>query len=373
MQPSYSEAQARKVFIDPFLKALGWDVDHERERNPYEQEVKVERSMSISGARAQKRADYAFFLAPNFHDVRFFVEAKKPSVDLDHSADSHFQVWRYGYSAGTPLAVLTDFEQIRVVDCRARPEPDAALDRTWKHWYYTDFVDPGKFAEFYWLFSREAHAEGSFDRRTAELPRARGPSRQRGLLPGGYQPVDESFLAELESYRLDLARMFKAADTSLDSATLTAMVQRALDRLVFMRFLEDKQIETEVRVSDFGRGTSVWRDFINASKRMDGIYNGVVFKPEPPLDNPAFNPDDSAFAGICEALAAENSPYNFDVIPIHILGSIYERFLGSTICATETDVSIEDKPAVRKAGGVYYTPEYIVRYIVDQAVGRLLS
>jgi hypothetical protein len=373
MQPSYSEAQARKDFIDPFLKALGWDVDHERERNPYEQEVKVERSMSISGARAQKRADYAFFLAPNFHDVRFFVEAKKPSIDLDHSSDSHFQVWRYGYSAGTPLAVLTDFEQIRVVDCRGRPEPDGALDRTWKHWYYTDFIDPGEFAAFYWLFSREAHAEGSFDRRTAELPRARGPSRQRGLLPGGYQPVDESFLAELESYRLDLARMFKAADTSLDSSTLTAMVQRALDRLVFMRFLEDKQIETEVRVSDFGRGTSVWRDFINASKRMDGIYNGVVFKPEPPLDNPAFNPDDAAFAGICEALAAENSPYNFDVIPIHILGSIYERFLGSTICATATDVSIEDKPAVRRAGGVYYTPEYIVRYIVDQAVGRLLS
>lgn len=373
LQTSYSEAQARKDFIDPLLKALGWDVDHERERNPYEQEVKVERSLSVSGARSQKRADYTFFLSPNFHDVRFFVEAKKPSIDLDHSAESHFQVWRYGYSAGTPLAVLTDFEQIRVVDCRARPEPGAALGRTYRHWYYTDFVDPRKFAEFYWLFSREAHNDGSFARRVAELPKPRGPARQRGLLAGGYQSVDDSFLAELEGYRLELARMFKSEDASLGSAALTSMVQRTLDRLVFMRFLEDKQIETEVRVSDFGRHGSVWRDFITASKRMDQIYNGVVFKPDPPLDDPTFNPDDAAFAGICEALAAENSPYNFDVIPIHILGSIYERFLGSTINASGPDVTIEDKPAVRKAGGVYYTPEYIVRYIVGETVGRLIE
>jgi len=127
LQPGYQEAEARKDFIDPFWKALGWDVDHEREHNPYEQEVKVERGVSV--ARSQKRADYAFYLKPNFRDVRFFVEAKKPSVDLERSADAHFQTLRYGYSANTPLAVLTDFEQIRVLDCRLRPHPDSALDQ----------------------------------------------------------------------------------------------------------------------------------------------------------------------------------------------------------------------------------------------------
>src|SRR3546814_7974487 len=125
---------ARKDFIDPFLKALGWDVDHEREHNPYEQEVKVERGVSVGQARAQKRADYAFYLKPNFRDVRFFVVAKKPSVDLDRSVDAHFQTLRYGYSANTPLAVLTAFEQIRVLDCRLRPHPDIALDQVYKAW-----------------------------------------------------------------------------------------------------------------------------------------------------------------------------------------------------------------------------------------------
>ncbi len=370
--PGYQEAEARKDFIDPLFKALGWDVDHEREHNPYEQEVKVERGVR-DAARAQKRADYAFYLKPNFRDVRSFVEAKKPSVDLNRSVDAHFQTLRYGYSANTPLAVLTDFEQIRVLDCRLRPHPDSALDRAWKSWRYTEFRDATRFAEFYWLFSREAHADGSYQRRIDELPRPKGGTRQRGLFKGGYQAVDASFLAELEEYRGALAKAFKKADQTLGSEALTEMVQRTLDRLVFMRFLEDKQIETEVRVSDFGKGRGAWADFQAASRRLDNIYNGIVFKSAAPLDDPGFAVDDAVFADMCERLAAENSPYNFDAIPIHILGSIYERFLGSVIRATDKRAVVEQKPEVRKAGGVYYTPEYVVRYIVQQTVGRLIA
>jgi adenine-specific DNA-methyltransferase len=371
LRPTYQEAEARKDFIDPLFKALGWDVDHEREYNPYEQEVKVERGITV--ARSQKRADYAFYLKPNFRDVRFFVEAKKPSVDLGRSADAHFQILRYGYSANTPLAVLTDFERILVLDCRLRPHPDTALDPVYKSWHYTDFRDPERFAEFYWLFSREAHADGSYQRRVDDLPKPRGGAKQRGLFRGGYQSFDASFLAELEEHRWALAKAFKKADTDLDSKTLTEIVQRTLDRLVFMRFLEDKQIETEISVSDFGKGKSAWGDFLAASRRLDAIYNGIVFKRVDPLDNGDFEVDDAVFADICECLAAENSPYLFDLIPLHILGSIYERFLGSVIRATAQRVTIEEKPEVRKAGGVYYTPEYIVYYIVQQTVGTLIE
>ena len=371
LQPGYQEAEARKDFIDPFWKALGWDVDHEREHNPYEQEVKVERGVNV--ARSQKRADYAFYLKPNFRDVRFFVEAKKPSVDLDRSADAHFQTLRYGYSANTPLAVLTDFEQIRVLDCRLRPHPDSALDQVYKAWNYTDFRDAARFSEFYWLFSREAQADGSYQRRIEDLPKPKGGAKQRGLFKGGFQPVDASFLAELEEHRTALAKAFKKADTTLDSETLTEIVQRTLDRLVFLRFLEDKQIETEIGVSHFGKRKGAWADFRDASRRLDGIYNGIVFKRLEPLDDPAFEVDDAVFTDVCERLSAENSPYNFDAIPIHILGSIYERFLGSVIRATAQRVFVEEKPEVRKAGGVYYTPEYIVRYIVAQTVGKLIA
>jgi len=372
LQPDYQEAHARKDFIDPLFKALGWDVDHERQHNPYEQEVKVESGLIVYDAKAQKRADYAFYLAPNFRDVRFYVEAKKPSLNLDQNVDANFQILRYGYSAGTPLAVLTDFEQIRVLDCRRRPHLESALEQVYRSWHYSDFLDANKFAEFYWIFSREAHENGSYLRRIEELPKPKGGVRQRGLFKGGYQPVDESFLLELAEYRETLAKAFKKADATLDSADLTELAQRALDRLVFMRFLEDKQIETEIRISHLGRKKNAWVDFQSASRQLDKLYNGIVFKPLPRLDDAGFEVDEAVFGDICKRLAAENSPYNFDAIPIHILGSIYERFLGSVIRATAKQVKVEEKPEVRKAGGVYYTPEYIVRYIVAQTVGKLI-
>jgi adenine-specific DNA-methyltransferase len=118
LKSSYSEADVRRHFIDKFWKALGWDVYHERERNPYEQEVKVERGVNVSNRL--KKADYAFFAAPNFRDVKFYVEAKKPARNLDN-ADDYFQTIRYGWSSNTPVAVLTDFEPFRVLDYCYKP------------------------------------------------------------------------------------------------------------------------------------------------------------------------------------------------------------------------------------------------------------
>src|SRR5260370_12502760 len=102
LSQQYQEAEARRDFIDKFLIALGWDVHHDTQKNPYEQEVKVERGVSMSGA--QKRADYSFTLSPNYRDPKFFVEAKKPSHDL-YNADYYFQTIRYGWHKATPIAV----------------------------------------------------------------------------------------------------------------------------------------------------------------------------------------------------------------------------------------------------------------------------
>jgi Alw26I/Eco31I/Esp3I family type II restriction m6 adenine DNA methyltransferase len=371
LSPSYQEAEVRKDFIDPFFVALGWDVNHREQKNPWEQEVKVERAVDV--ALTQKKADYAFYLGPNFRDVRFYVEAKKPSIDLTKSIDAHFQTIRYGWSAGTPLAVLTDFEQILVLDCRRKPHPETVLEQCHLRLSYKQLLDPEEFAKFYWIFSREALETGAFDRYVAALPKPKGGAKQRKLFGGGYQSVDESFLNELESHRERLAKMYKKADQSLDSSTLTEITQRTLDRLVFLRFLEDKLIEPTLRVADLGKRRDCWLDFLEASRVLDATYNGIVFKPHPYLDRVGFNVDPDEFAEVCEQLSHLNSPYDFNAIPIHILGSIYERFLGKVIVATEKRVRVEEKPEVRKAGGVYYTPEYVVRHIVEQTVGSLVA
>src|ERR1035438_5646995 len=88
ISPDYQEAEVRKDFIDKFFSALGWDVDHIFQLNPYAQEVKIEKRQT------QKRADYAFYITPQFRDVKFFSEAKKPSRIL-HNSDDYFQTCSY--------------------------------------------------------------------------------------------------------------------------------------------------------------------------------------------------------------------------------------------------------------------------------------
>jgi len=202
LSPDYQEAEARKDFIDKFWIALGWDVNHDVQTNPYEQEVKVERGLSAAG---QRRADYAFFLAPNFRDPRFFVEAKKPAADVG-TKENHFQVIRYGWNSKTPLAVITDFEQFHVLDCRYKPDIETALSCAVAKFRYTQYANRDEFAKIYWLFSREAVAAGSLEKRVAELREPRGKAAKRGLFPGGYQSIDESFLKELDEHRTALGR-----------------------------------------------------------------------------------------------------------------------------------------------------------------------
>ena len=100
------------------------------------------------------------------------------------------------------------------------------------------------------------------------------------------------------------------------------------------------------------------------------FFNGNLFKPH-------FSEElivgDDWLADFLDCIGDEDSPYLFNYIPVEILGTIYERFLGKIVRPHGRGVTIEEKPEVRKAGGVYYTPRYIVEYIVSQTVGKLLA
>ncbi|MDQ5844872.1 MAG: N-6 DNA methylase [Acidobacteriota bacterium] len=369
LSPGYFEAQSRLDFIDKFWIALGWDVAHENQTDPYKQEVKVERGVATNEWR--KRADYAF-LSPNFRDVRFYVEAKKPHAGIDNP-DFYFQTIRYGWNSHTPIAVLTDFEELRVLDCRYKPDIRTAIGHAVLKYHYTDYSDEQKFRTIYYLFSRESVLEGSIENFAKGLPKPSRKRALRGVAKDEHQDIDEAFLKELDEYREELARAFKRKNPELDSEALTEVTQRTLDRLVFMRFLEDKLIETEPLIENLHRRGNAWENFVATSRSLDRVYNGIIFKEHNLLDSPGFMADGRTFDKISQNLSHTNSPYDFNAIPIHILGSIYERFLGKVIVATAKQARVEEKPEVRKAGGVYYTPEYIVCYIVDNTVGKLIE
>ncbi len=369
LNPDYKEAALRVDFLDPLFIALGWDVLHHKQLDPLQQEVKIEKSVVM--AEGRKSADYAFSLAPTYNRTRFYCEAKKPSKKLANPDDC-FQAIRYGWNGQTPLAALSDFEDFFVMDCRVKPDIASSTARILQKWHYTDWLDREKFAALYFLFGRSAVEGGSIERTVENLKSLpKGAGRQMRMLNVPAQPVDVDFLNQLEEWRSELAVAFRRGRPSLSADTLTETTQRALDRLVFVRFLEDKLIETEDRVSSW-TGGDAWKQFHAAARELDSKYNGVLWKKHPILDDPTFEPAGAAWSDICFRISNRETPYLFNLIPIPVLGSIYERFLGNVIELDGLKTHVVPKPEVRKAGGVYYTPEYIVDYITQNTIGRLI-
>lgn len=370
--PEYSEARVRQDFIDKFFDALGWDVYHNIQKNPYYQEVKIERPQKQQQSKAQKRADYSFCLAPDFKHPKFFVEAKKPARDL-RSADDYFQTIKYGWNAGTGISVLTDFEEFHIIDCRFEPDINQVFNAKHEKIHFSEYKNDDVFSKIYWLFSREAVEAGNIEKYVSDLPIPKGGAKQATLFGGRYRSIDDSFLQYIDDIREKLAKAFKKNDESLNSEMLTEAVQRTIDRLVFIRFLEDKLIEQDNYVSEFGKRTTGWKDFITICRKLNVKYNGVVFEKHF-IDETEFTKDaDKIFWNICQGFSHINTPYDFNYIPIHILGSIYERFLGKIVVATSKRVEIENKPEVSKANGVYYTPKFVVDYIITNTIEKQIS
>lgn len=368
----YVEASVRQDFIDKLFILLGWDVLHNEQKNPFEQEVKVEKPQRQEGMQSQKRADYAFSLAPNYKQTQFFVEAKKPARVLRKNKDDYFQTAKYGWNSQTGISILTDFEEIVLVDCRFKPDFETILQTEIKYYNYQEFLEEEIFAEFYFLFSREAVAEGKLRNYVEALPKPKTKGKQLKLFAGKYKAIDEDFLEYIDEIRKNLAVAFYQNNPSLEDYELTEATQRTIDRLVFMRFLEDKSIEPEDIIHLIAHAPFPWQKFVETCKRFDAKYNGIIFKNHF-IDDDFEGADEELFRSICIDLDHTNTPYDFNYFPIHILGNIYERFLGKVITIEDGKANIELKPEVRKAGGVFYTPKYIVDYIVENTVGKLIA
>lgn len=362
---NYNEAQLRKEFVDPMFKALGWDMDNLSGYAEAYKDVIHEDAIKIGGAT--KAPDYCFRIGGT---RKFFLEAKKPSVDIKGDAHPAFQLRRYAWSAKLPLSILTDFEELAVYDCRVEPalSDKAGVARV----LYLGFNEyDSRWEDIAKIFSREAILKGSFDKFAESNKAKRGTTE-----------VDDAFLYEIEKWRADLARNLASRNPKLSQRDLNFSVQRTIDRIVFLRICEDRRIEVYGRLQALQNGPHTYDRMRQLFREADERYNSGLFhfqkeknRVEPPDDlTPGLEIDDDTLKKILKRLYYPHSPYEFSVLPADILGQVYEQFLGKVIRLTENhQAKVEDKPEVKKAGGVYYTPTYIVEYIVKSTVGKLLG
>ena len=361
----YNETQLRREFIDPLFITLGWDVNNEKGYAEAYKDVIHEDAIRVGGAT--KAPDYCFRIGGS---RKFFLEAKKPSVNLKDDISPAFQLRRYAWSAKLPLSILTDFEEFAVYDCRIKPIlTDKASTARILYLTYDEYIE--RWNEIASIFSHDAVLKGSFDK-YVELTKAKK----------GTAEVDNAFLKQIELWRDMLAHNLALRNPRLTQRELNFAVQRIIDRIIFLRICEDRGIEKYGRLMALLNGSQVYERLCQLFYEADDRYNSGLFhfrrekdRKEPP-DELTLNLkiDDRTLKEVIKNLYYPDSPYEFSVLPADILGQVYEQFLGKVIRLTEGHRAVvEDKPEVKKAGGVYYTPTYIVDYIVENTVGKLVG
>jgi len=361
----YNETQVRREFIDPFFTELGWDVAN---RKGYAEAYKdVIHEDAIRVGSAVKAPDYCFRIGGT---RKFFLEAKRPSINLKDDPDPAYQLRRYAWSAKLPLSMLTNFKELAVYDCRIRPSrtDKPSIGRV----MYLKFTEyPVKWDKIAEVFTREAVLTGSFDKYAQTSKRKKGTAE-----------VDEAFLLEIEEWRENLARNIALRNPKLSGRQLNYAVQKTIDRIIFLRICEDRGVERYGQLQELLNGTDIYERLLGIFRRADDRYNSGLFhftqekdRAEGPDElTPGLVIDDKTLKDIFRRLYYPESPYEFSVLPAEILGHVYEQFLGKVITLTSGHrAKIEEKPEVKKAGGVYYTPSYIVDYIVQNTVGKLVA
>jgi Eco57I restriction-modification methylase/restriction endonuclease TaqI-like protein len=361
----YNETQLRREFLDPFVKSLGWDVDNEKGHAEAYKDVVHEDAIRVGDSN--KAPDYCFRIGGT---RKFFLEAKKPSVLIKQEIAPAYQLRSYAWSAKLPLSILSDFEEFAIYDCRIKPARDDSA-ATARIFYCTFQEYAEKWDEIASVFSREAVLKGSFDR-FAESTRAKK----------GTAEFDADFLATIEGWRKEFAQNLALRNPKLTQRELNFAVQRIIDRVIFLRICEARGLEDYGRLRALLNGDRIYPRLIKLFEEADARYNSGLFHfkkeagrhEDPDELTPGLEIDDKLLRNILRGLYYPDSPYRFSVIPADILGQVYEQFLGKIIRLTPGHrAEVDDKPEVKKAGGVYYTPTYIVDYIVRQTVGKLVE
>jgi hypothetical protein len=355
---NYNETQTRRDFIDPFFKALGWDIDNEEGYAEAYREVIHEDKVKVSGAT--KAPDYSFRLVGGKR--LFFVEAKKPSVSVKDDIQPAYQIRRYGWSAKHPISIITDFEEFAIYDCTKKPKPDdkPSVARI-KYITYQDYI---KEFDFIWeTFSKEQVLKGSFDKFIQSDTHKKGTTS-----------VDKDFLESLDRWRTYLAVNISWNNKTLEEDEINFAVQQTIDRIIFLRIAEDRSVEPYGNLKHAIKQGNLYLNLFEQFRKADEKYNSGLFDLKKDHISETLKIENKIIKTIINELYYPECPYEFSVLPVEILGSAYEQFLGKVIRITPAHhAKIEEKPEVRKAGGVYYTPQYIVEYIVKNTVGKILE
>ncbi len=339
-----NEMQTRLGYILPLFRALGWDTSNLSEVSP---EEKVSRGW----------VDFSFRIG---NVPRYFLETKRANEDLN---DPRWvkQAIDYAWTKSVTWALLSDFEGLRVFNAE------------WKESnpFSAQFIEFGlddylkDFERLWWLSKPETNA------RRLDLEAEKVGKKVKRL------PVSQHLFDDLKKWRENLFKNYKAFNLGYSAAQIDEAVLRLLNRLIFIRTAEDREVEDNrlrslVRVlRDKKQINHLDRELAEVFRQFDATYNSELFARHfseelqiPPTD----------LEQVIEGLYEKNfTRYNFNALDADVLGTAYEQYLGHVVAEGTDESHVEEKRTKRKSQGIYYTPTFVTKYIVQQTVGRYLD
>lgn len=350
---AYNEHSCRIEYINPLLKLLGWDVANEKGLAPQYREVIAENYSTRSD-----RPDYTVTLRGV---PKFFVEAKKPAVDITKDAAPAVQTRKYGWNAKHKLAVLTNFEHLAIYDtCHIAHEDDGCAVARYRLYHYTEYIE--KFAEISSLISRNSVYSGKFDSYLDENFPATG---------GHTQEVDTLFLSQINEWRVALSNELYAKGGRYASLeVLNDVVQEFINQIVFLRICEDKNLPLYHKLKETITDPTQLKDKLEELFRSaDRRYNSGMFSG----DDIIFDLSCDVIKDMIEDLYYPQSPYLFNIIEPNLLGKIYEMFLTEQLVLLDNNTIGLGRKKDCQNRSVVTTPTEIVKYMVEKTLSRVCA
>ncbi|RPF58212.1 Eco57I restriction-modification methylase domain-containing protein [Abyssicoccus albus] len=344
-----NEQTLRQEYLDIFLKELGWDVTNS-DNLPYsERSVIIEEFVSEA-----ERPDYSL---RKYGQSKFFLEAKRPKIDILTHQNSILQAKKYAWNANHKIVVLSNFENLVIYQTFMMPdENEDNLNRKfrYKHYHYKDYVT--KFDEIYKLLSRESVETGYFDEWTDKITPDSATKDN----------LDNVFLEKINNWRLLLANdLYESKEKQYENKEiLNIAVQKLLNQIVFLRFAEDNQLEESQILYRLLNEEIKTKNFL---KHLDRKYNAEIFN-----DKTIQFIKTSTLDDIVQELYYPQSSFDFSIIPLEILSKMYEMYLQTEIEVINGNVTLEPTKDI-KIKSVVSTPEEIVKYMVKESLADKLK
>jgi type I restriction-modification system DNA methylase subunit len=353
-----AEMQVQSSYVIKVLELLGWkDSDW--------------KLGAAQGTNTGKFPDISLH-DRNKHTV-LVVECKdaKKSDKLDGRYGAKtFEQQLYGYcrAEGINWGILTNFVEWRLYnDVQERLYQNkkyAFLDLLWPGANPKSYVDilSDEGLAFLMKFQRTplCHAKGRVDDDPLYYP-----------IEKQVEDIKAKFFVKLKGWRDSLRReLHKNYWEKYDKDQIDLFTQKILDRMIFMEVCHDKGIiGQDVHRAILSSKDDKYHELKKWFQEMDEQFNTELFAPMA-IDH--FDIDDKALVPIIEEL----NGIDFKNVSVHIIGEVYENYLGEMLRVTKKSglkVQEHKEQAKRKSQGIYYTPEYIVDYIVKNTVGELVK